>query len=455
MIKRDYLLAALNYGSYLYKGWVIDAFGIVQYPAKDEERRPGGKYPLYFKDEPKRQDFEEYPYQLFVEDDQIVFFDPVRKEWDVLQGAEVHKAPFQFKQTIDLKAGDLVNVKENITTLVGNVLVNQTVLCHSFGDRISFVTGQIKMGKIEDKIAALLQSPPDDPNDRDPKAIYTDELEKRYYPAAYSITGWCQLAAPAATPYTIVTAPDMAERRKALYEQYKDQLDNPAIVAKIMAELIKYDIEFQSQDPEKGFLRPGSKDFDVVRAKAYISHAVEYDFENRNKITVIQNPLSEQWDITKLPEMANSLIDGSFNRGAVTALGGEAAKFIGRFFLNTKITEDDCGSKLGIKHTVTKNNESDFHWAYYFNDKNELSLMTPEVAAAVHGRTFIFRSPQFCHTENGNFCVKCMGKRFDGSRNALGALATEVGNILMSISMSKMHGAALKTTRWNWKRALK
>jgi hypothetical protein len=338
---------------------------------------------------------------------------------------------------------------------VGNVLVNQTVLCHSFGDRISFVTGQVNIGKIEDKIAALLQTPPEDLADRDPKAIYTDELEKRYYPAAYSMTGWCQLSAPAATPYTIVTAPDMVEFRKALYEKYKDQLDNPAIVAKIMGELVKHDVEFQSQDPEKGFLRPGTKDFDVVRAKAYISHGIEYDFENRNKITVIQNALSEQWDINKLPEMANSLIDGSFNRGAMTALGGEAAKFIGRFFLNTIIAEDDCGSKLGFKHQITKDNEAGFHWAYFFDEKNNLTLMTPEMAKNYIGKTFIFRSPQFCHTTDGNFCVKCMGRRFENSRTMLASLATEVGSVIMGIQMSAMHGKSLKVEHWDWKESLK
>lgn len=455
MLKRDYLLTALNYGSFLYKGWVIDAFGIVNYPEKDPERRPNGKYPLYFKDEPRREDFEEYPFQLFQEDGQVVFFNPFSKEWEVLQGAEPGIAPFRFKDKIDLEPGDLVNVKEKVTTLVGNVMVNQTVLCYPFKDRIPFIAGEIKIGKIEDKIAELLETPPEDPSERDPQKIYTDELESKYYPAAFSLTGWCQLATPAATPYTIVTAPDMAKRRTALYEQYKDQLDDPAIVAKIMSELIKYDIEFQSQDPEKGFLRPGSKDFDVVRAKAYISHAIEYDFENRNKITVIQNPLSEQWDINKLPEMANSLIDGSFNRGAMTALGGEAAKFIGRFFMNTAIAEDDCGSRLGLEHTVTKENEEGFHWSYFFDEKNVLTLMTPEIAAASHGKRYLFRSPLFCHTTDGNFCVKCIGKRFENTKTALGALATEVGSIIMGIQMSAMHGRSLKVEKWDWNNALK
>lgn len=456
MLKRDYFLAALNYGSYQYKGWVIDCFGYVKYPVKDETLKPSGDHPLFFPNEPKRQPFEEYPYQLFLEDDQVVFFDPYTKQWDVLQGVDLGKPAFQFKEVIELNPGDLKNVKVAVKTLYGNTIVNQVALCHSFGDAIDFQTGKISIGKIEDKIAEKLATPPEDPNEaRDPNLIYTDTLSEKYYQAAYSISGWSQLGAPAATPYTIVTSPEIPTLRRQLLEQYKDQLDDPAIVAKIMKALVEKDIEFQSQDPEKGFLRPGTKDFDVVRAKAYLMHGVEYDFEDQSKITVIDNPLSDGWDINKLPQMANSLIDGSFNRGAMTALGGEAAKFIGRFFLNTQITEEDCGSNLGIIHRITNNNEQDFHWAYYIDSKGETSLMTPDLASASQGKSVLFRSPQYCHTKDGNFCVKCMGKRFENSKTALGALATESGNTLMSIMMSKMHGVALKTEVWDWNNALK
>lgn len=459
MLKRDYLLAALNGGSYLYKGWVIDVFGVVALPKRPDgfadAELAGDEHRLIFSDEPKRQQFEEYPYQLFLEGEQIVFFNPQENVWDVLQGAEPGKAVFNFKDTIELQPDDLVNVKEPVKTLVGNVMVNQTVLCHSFGGRIPFQTGKISMGKVEDKIAQLLRTPPENGEEREPGMIYTDELEKKYYPAAYSMTGWCQLATPAATPYTIVTSPEMKDLRKRLLEQYRDQLDDPAIVAKIMKELVAKDVEFQSQDPEKGFLRPGTKDFDVVRAKTYLMHGIEYDFEDHNKITVIENALDEGWDLTKLPQMANSLIDGSFNRGAMTALGGEAAKFISRFFLNTVISEDDCGSTLGVKHIITKDNEPGFHWAYFIGEGNKAILMTPEMAAASHGKELLFRSPLFCKTGDGNFCVHCLGKRFENSRTALGSLATEVGSILMSIMMSRMHGVALKTERWDWQNALK
>lgn len=456
MLKHDYFLKALQYGSYTYKGWIIDCFGLVTYPKKDIDYRPSGNHPIYFKGEPKRQIFEEYPYQLFIDDDQIVFFDPETNEWDILQGVDPGTIPFHFKEKIALKAGDLVNLKEDVVTLLGNVLFNQTVLCYSFGDKIPFQTGIVKLGKVEDLIAELLRTSPEDPAERDPKYIYADELESKYYPAAFSISSWCQLGAPAATPYTILPPPNIDKIRARIVDKYRPEgLDKAVTIAKISKELAEIDTEFQSQDPEKGFLRPGTKDFDAVRMKMFLTHGQEVDFIDKGKVSYLERPLAEGWDISKLPEMTNSLIDGSFNRGAMTALGGEAAKFIGRFFLNNNITEDDCGSQLGIIHRVTKKNEEDFHWAYFIDNKGQLTLMTPEIAGQYHGKELLFRSPMYCHTGDGDFCVKCMGKRFEDSKTSLGGLATEVGSILMSISMSAMHAQALRLVEWNWEDTLK
>lgn len=462
MLKRDYFIAALKAKSYLYKAWVIECFSKTTLPVRSRDRNKNDFSPLPI--EPQRPSFTDYPYQLFSDGEQVVFFNPEIDDWEVLQGVDLNTAPFKFKEVTFVLSGDLPNIpeipvtKENpegaLKTTYGNIIVNQVVICHAFGNKITYQNGKFSIKAVENKIAELLTSEPPEGEERNPKLIYTDELRNLYYPAVFSVSGWAQLGAPAATPYTIVTSPEIPELRRRLIEKYKDDLDDPAIIAKIMKELIDADVTFQSNDPEKGFLRPGTKDFDVVRAKTYIMHGVEYDFVDRSKITVIQNPLSDGWDITKLPEMANSLIDGSFNRGAMTALGGEAAKFIGRFFLNTVIAEEDCGSPLGKLHTVTKNNEEGFHWAYFFDESGGLTLMTPELASLSHGKQLLFRSPQYCHTKGGNFCVKCLGKRFENSTNSLGALATETGNIMMGIMMSSMHGRALKVEKWDWNSAL-
>lgn len=461
MLKREYFLKALRAGAYQYKEWMVECFAMVALPEKPVveslvtaqqmmEQDPYSK--IVYANEPERYSFERYPYQLFKEDDKVVFFDRDSKSWEPLQEVRMNYPFFRFKDEISLAVGDLVNVDRPVNTWYGNAVVNQVILCHSFGPTIPFITGQIKVGAIESKIAELLTTPPAEGEPRDPKRIYTDDLEKKYYQAAYSVTGWCQIATPAATPFTIVTDTTIIKRRNELLAQYKEQLHDPAIVAKIMGELIQMDKDFQAKDPEKGFLKNG-KDFDVTRAKSYVMHGIERDFNDPNKITVIDRSLAEQWDIKRLPQMANSLIDGSFNRGFLTALGGEAAKFLSRFFLNTNISEDNCGSKLGLTKIIDKDNEDGYFWAYMI-EGDSIVQITPDNVAQYYNKPVLMRSPQFCNTKDGNFCVKCLGERYVNSKQSLSSLATEVGNILMSISMAKMHGTALKTEKWNWQRDL-
>ncbi|ATA65336.1 hypothetical protein 2050HW_00001, partial [Serratia phage vB_SmaM_ 2050HW] len=133
-----------------------------------------------------------YPYQLFKDDDRVVFFDRDTQAWEPLQEVRLNYPFFRFKDEITLNKGDLVNVDRELTTWYGNVVVNQTILCHSFGATIPFMAGQIKIGAIESKIAELLTSTPEQGEERDATKIYTDDLEKKYYQAAYSVTGWCQ-----------------------------------------------------------------------------------------------------------------------------------------------------------------------------------------------------------------------------------------------------------------------
>ncbi|UCR74627.1 RNA polymerase beta subunit [Pectobacterium phage vB_ParM-25] len=461
MLKRDYFLKALRAGAYQYKEWMVECFAMVALPNRPEVENlitakelmiqdPYGK--IVYDNEPDRYAFERYPYQLFKDDDRVVFFDRDTQAWEPLQEVRLNYPFFRFKDEITLNKGDLVNVDRELTTWYGNVVVNQTILCHSFGATIPFMAGQIKIGAIESKIAELLTSTPEQGEERDATKIYTDDLEKKYYQAAYSVTGWCQLAAPAATPYTILTDKNIIKRRNELLEQYKDQLHDATVVAKIMGELKDMDKAFQDQDPEKGFLKNG-KDFDITRMKSYVMHGIERDFNDPNKITVIDRSLAEQWDIKRLPQMANSLIDGSYSRGFLTALGGEAAKFLSRFFLNTNIAEDDCGSTLGVEHIIDADNASGYLWAYALVN-GKMVQVTPTNIEQFYGKPTVMRSPQFCNTVDGNFCVKCLGERYVDSRQSLSSLATETGNVFMSLMMSAMHGKAVKTEKWNWRRDL-
>lgn len=467
MKKLDYFLRGLNHGAFAYKEWIIECFGIVTLPPKpdteiqyiqDLSPEEQLSYPMVYSDEPRRCTFEKYPCQLFQDQGQVVFVDPETAQWTVLeelaQPLKERGAFFKFKDRCQLPTRAIKNVYEPLETCYGNLLVNQIVLVFPFGEVIPFQVGEIDLRKVEDQISERLESVPEDENvPRDPNKIYVDVLEELYYEAAYSMSGWMQLGVPAATPYTITVDPGIRKLRAELLEKHIDELDQPAVIAKIMKQLIDADKNWQANDPDAGFLQPG-KTFDVVRAKMFLMWGIEYDFTDRSKVVLIQRSLAEQWDITKLPEIANSLIDGSFNRGAMTALGGELAKVIMRFFMTTLITEDDCKTRLGRIKFIDESNQRDYQQMYIFDGQKEV-LLDSETIKGYYGKQVLMRSPMYCQTKDGNFCVKCMGARFQDRRNSLAALATEVGARCLYIFMSRMHGVALKVERWDWKGSIR
>lgn len=463
MNKLDYFLRALNGQAYLYKEWIIECFGIVRlYPKPEGELVRYSALaddvketlPYRFSDEPDRYGFERYPYQLFNDGGRVVYADPEENAWvevEELTAQQKAREPFyRFLDRIDLPLRAIQNVLQPVKqTTYGNLMLNQCVLVYSFGDRIAYQEGKFSLKKVEAIIAELATSVPEDGVVRDPKAIYVDEIDQRYYHAAYNTTGWLSLGVPAATPYTITVSPEIRQLRKELLEKHIDDLNNPVTIAKIMKVLIDADKEFQAGDPNKGFLQPG-KTFDVVRAKQFLMHGIEYDFTDRSKITVIERSLSEQWDITKLPQMANSLIDGSYNRGAMTALGGELAKVFQRFFLSTIISMEDCKTKLGRYRDLTTENIQSYHGTYAQATNGDV-LITPDNEKTFLGKRVLLRSPMYCAAKDGNFCIHCMGENFRNREQSLPAVATEIGNRLMYIMMSRMHGVALKAEKMDWR----
>lgn len=451
MDRIEYLKKAVKAGACYYKTWLIDAMGIVDYPPKPESvaavltPNPGIRG-----DEPTRYPHEEHPYQLYDFNGKPVFLNPESGEWEPVDGYKKGSPFFSFKEEIDLVPGDIANVKEPVRTWIGNFFVNQCVLVYPFGDLIPFQLGEFSISKVEKIIASKLESVPDHGQPRDETKIYVDILEKYYYDAAFSLSGWTQLAVPAATPYTLTTDPAIRKRRIELLNQYKDQLDDPAIIAKIMDELIEMDKAFQANDPEAGYLQPG-KSFDVVRAKAFLMYGVERDFNDPNKIVLIDRPLTEGWDLEKLPYMVNSLIDGSFYRGAMTALGGESAKFIQRFFLNTNIIEEDCGVTWGINQILREVDKDNYLGASVVGPAGKRIEIDDSNYMSFVGKPVQIFSPMYCQAKKPNFCVKCIGARYRGKPNSPAALASVIGSILMYIFMKKMHGTALKTKKWDWK----
>lgn len=422
MNKRDYFLKAMQHGAYRHKAWVLQAFSM---------SRPGNREPI--------------PLQLQRGENHYFYHDPDLNEDVVLNDTSVTEAPFRFTDKLKLKSDDVPNLTKDLESTYGNLLANFIVLVYPFGEKIGYIEGEFKIKAIEKEIERRLTSSPENGKAEDPEAIYVHEY-LNYVDAILSLDGFSQLCVPSATAKTMTRDPRIPEIRAQLLEKYKDSLDDPATIAKIDAELVKVDREWMKGDLGEGFYRK-DKSYEVVRKKAHLMHGAETGFQDGQKVDVITNSLSEGWDIEKLPGMVNSLREGSYSRGAMTALGGESTKTINRIFQNTTIKEKDCESKLGWDREITKKNAGQYI-GFFRIIPSGVEEITEDNHEKFIGKTITLRTPMFCKTPKTGFCETCMGRKASENPNALGALAAEVGSTLMSLMMAAMHGKSLKTEEY-------
>lgn len=466
MKKLEYFLLGFKHGSFMYKEWIIDCFGQVvldEVPSnpnfqktKKNETETFALAGVRDDKKPVRYVFEKYPLQLFEQDNKVWFFHPDTQEQLELEGVTIGKPFYSFKEEVQLKKGDMVNLDRDVTTWIGNMITNQIILVYPFGDIIPFITGRFFPKDAEKKIQPLLTSityeQKNDPTfKREPGKIYTDVLEELYFQAVFSIEGWCQLAAPAATPFTVTTDPKIKEVKDRLVKENWEAIQNGdvVVITEILNKLIAMDETFQAKDPEGGFLEVDKgKLFNIVRAKQYLMYGLEWDFNDPTKAVLIDRPLEEEWDITKLHHVANSIVSGSYNRGASTALGGELAKIIMRFFLNTTITEDDCKTNRGFTSILRAADLAGYEDVYY-RSENKWVLTNTDTLKKLIGQKVEFRSPMFCLTKGDGYCLHCMGLKYRNLKNSLASLATEAGNIIMYIFMKRMHGVSLAIVDWD------
>lgn len=421
MNKRDYFLNALRQESYRWKAWVLECFSVVELrtePTQPDELNPEASW----------------PFQLYSRDGKVrMFINPATGEEEVLEGPPLTEELFWRDEWLPLGVGDFKNVKASIETTYGNALFNTVSLVYPFGDLIEFQTGEVNLGKLEDRIAAALNADQ-----------ITVEQVKRYYEGTCWLEGFSQLFTVAASPYTVVPHPDYAALKAKLLEENKDRLTDTVTMAKIQKELATLDRAWIAQDPEGGFIR-SSKDFDITRAKMYYMYGLEANFNGDGGSTLIKNSLSEGWEPQSLPAGINALRDGSYSRGAMTALGGEAAKTTFRMTANSRVVPMDCGTKIGEPVRFNEFNKNQFIGKIRIDPTTgKQELLTSATVGQWVGKIAYMRTPMYCKAPKPDYCIQCMGEFIRGKETALAIAEAGVSSQMMLVQMKKAHGVALR-----------
>ena len=418
---REYFLFAMNNECYNRKEWCFTAF-------TQSNPVPLGKNP------------EPYVGQLVtLHDGEIGYISETGEPFSIT-GVVTNEATIKLAAELTLESGDMANVKSKIVTTYGRALANAMVIAHSFGDKLAYMNEMWSIKQINDSIARLLK---DD--------VITVEELKLYYRQSYFLSSLTQLCVPSASAKSVTTDPNIAVRKKELLELHKDELHDPAVVSKIEQELIEMDRAFIKGDISEGFYK-ADKSFNVTRKRSHLMHGGETAFSDETKIDVVPTSLQEGWDPENLPTLINSLRDGSFSRGAQTALGGEAVKAISRVFQNSFISEDDCKDKVGIPFLIDADNYKMFVGRFTVED-TKVSLTEANLKGYI-GKAIVLRSPMSCKVKFTDYCKVCMGDEISDNEKALSLLAVNVGSAFLSLFLAAFHGKALLTAKVNLNEAI-
>jgi hypothetical protein len=425
MNKREYFLQGLRDGQYRHKGWVIECFTVVDprnvhvqrayrglQIATGTEKRPGDLY--------------------FMHDGEPVY----------LTNSEAGKPLFAFMDPLILLPGDLENVTETVDTCYGNALVNACAIIYAFGGKMSFLTGPLKVSGIEKKIEPRLIGNDDVP---DGARNLTIAEYKKFCDGITYLNGFTALCVPAATPKTLTVDKAVLKRRDELLKENKDRLDDPLVQAHIAAELVKMDrASFKGDPAERFYIK--DKSFEVVRKNLHLFVGQESGFGKKGNF--IKNSLAEGWDIEELPSMANAMREASFNRGSRTALGGVEAKNNYRIFQNTVVAEADCGTKLGLRLTLTKDVAK--YWLNYYVIEKDGSTteLTVDNIDQYTDKPIIVRSPAYCKTAKQNLCGMCVGSKTAKTPTAISTQCADLGAKFTLTFLAAAHTVALKSNKF-------
>lgn len=361
--------------------------------------------------------------------------------WEPISGVEPMTPVFSNREFAVFPAELSANQPKEIRTTYGRMLFNVTVLANAFGHRVPFTESQDVMDIT--KLVTPLVKPL---GEGDPAInIYPTQLPV-YVQSLHELINLCPIISPTGTERSMETHPEMAATRKRLYEENKDNLDDPAVVAKIEGELIKLDKEFQGQDETKDFYLSG-KDYSVKRKKLFLSSGMEKAFREDGGHDIIQQPLSDGWDMDNIPAIVNSIREGSYDRGADTALGGEKVTFLQRVTQNSKTTKGDCGTPLSHAVLIDKATGHIYKGLNHMVGGKPVHI-TKEVIEESMGKVLKVRRPILCKRPSPDYCEVCMGEELARNERAIASEVSAMASTIMYAFMKSMHGKELSTAEY-------
>ncbi len=333
-----------------------------------------------------------------------------------------------------LHPGMIANYNEDpIETTFGVFILNRIVLVDPFKDAIPYVNGLWNIGKIENEIARLTIN-----GTIKPEQVY------KYTNNVHHIGCLNDFCVPALSEKCITSNAVVSAKRDELLEKYKDQLDDPKIMIMIEDTCIALDRELMKGDICTGFLIT-DKAYDVQRKRMFIMLGLMESFgDDVQTFDFGKTNLNDGWNKDEIPLIANDIRQGSYGRAIATRDSGAEAKMLNRNFQDSKIVEDDCGTKQGIITDITDSNKSTYLYRHIV-ENNKLILLTENNIDKYVGKPVVVRCARYCKSKDG-YCYTCMDYRFKTMGiELLNSNPAAISSVLTTMSLKKMHGSKIAT----------
>lgn len=418
----DFFINALRAHAHYERGWVLRAFTLTQ-------------------EDPQKWEKDKKPWAI-VSTASGYFYVNEKGDLSPIEGAAPGVPMFTADTDITVPAGFFQDWPTGGLTKAGNLLFNACAIWPAVGGKIGYINSEMSPSAIEMKFASMKSDPVGD-EPRDPGAIYVSDTIKFADGIRY-LEGFTQVFCWSLTEKAITEPDDIEPVKAAIFEKYKDSINDPATQAKIYKELVDYDKNvWLKGDPSDRFLI--SNKALNVRRRLWLAQGSEAGLDNTStKRPFVTNSLNQGWDLDKLPDLINTQRAGSIDRGSETELGGVVAKWLARTTSNVRIVQEFCGTKVGDQLLITEANKHELVGRWLVG-KEPVHVPNAEAAGSYLGKRLQVLAPHFCKSEKTDYCKYCLGDNLSANENALSLAATSYGGGFLGMFLSSMHAKQLTT----------